>query len=82
MLNFPVLLGGNLIFLHREEAHSVFTAPNHLREIIFTSEQCLHLVKNSHILLALYSSLTTAYLSKVKIAYCASLRESYQHKHV
>ena len=24
MLNVPVLLGGNLIFLHREEAHSVF----------------------------------------------------------
>ena len=82
MLNFPVLLRGNLIFLHREEAHSVFTAPDHLREIIFTSEQCWHLVKNSHIFLALYSSLTTAYPSKVKIAYCASLRESYQHKHV
>ena len=24
MLNVPVSLGGNLIFLHREEAHSVF----------------------------------------------------------
>ena len=76
MLNFPVLLGRNLIFLHREEAHSVFTALNHLREIIFTSEQCWHLVKNSHIFLAVYSSITTAYLSKVKNGvFCKSQRK-------
>ena len=40
------------------------------------------MVMNGYIFLVSYSSINIVYVSIVKIGYCASVRESYEHKHV
>ena len=55
--------------------------------VIYSSINIVYLSKVKiviyyYMLYVIYLSIIIAFLSKVKIAYCASLRESYEHKHV